>query len=249
MRMPEQNMHIVAIGGLLKGRRSLPLFQYLLNLSSKTRPAVGFIPTASGDAPRGLRRIGELFGRLNCRLSHLPLFDRTPDLKEFIAAQDVILVGGGNTKSMLAVWREWELPEILQHAWHSGKILAGWSAGAICWFDQGVTDSFADRLRPLDCLGFLPGSCCPHYTAEADRRPAYQALLRQAAIRPGLAIDDGAAIHFRGIQPWRIVAPPGLIGVRTVRFRRGAIEEVPMPLERVELKSRSTSQDRRTSRK
>ena len=231
----EDQRQIVAIGGLLPGRGSLPLLRYVLHLGRRRRPAIGFIPTASGDAPRSLRRIGALCARLNCRLSNLPLFDRTPDLKQYVAAHDIILVGGGNTKSMLAVWREWGLPEVLRDAWRSGTVLAGWSAGAICWFEQGLTDSFADRLRPLDCLGFLPGSCCPHYTAEIDRRPAYQALVRQNEIRPGLALDDGAAIHFRGAEPWRVVAPPGTMGVRTVRCRRGKIEEEPVPLERVEL--------------
>jgi len=233
--------HIIAIGGLLPGRGSLPLFRYVLKLARKKSPAVGFIPTASGDAPRSLRRIRDLFGRLDCRLSHLPFFDRTPDLQEFVAAQDVILVGGGNTKSMLAVWREWGLPDVLKRTWQSGKILAGWSAGAICWFQQGVTDSFSDRLRPLDCLGFLPGSCCPHYTAEAERRPAYHTLLKEGAIRPGLAIDDGAAIHFRGTQPSRVVAPPGSIGVHTVRCREGVVDEEPFLLKRVELKLRAIS--------
>jgi peptidase E len=233
--------HIIAIGGLLPARGSLPLLRYVVTLARQKKPAVGFIPTASGDAQRTLRRIGDLFGQLNCRLAHLPLFDRTPDLNAYIRAQDVILVGGGNTKSMLAVWREWGLPEILRGAWRSGTILAGWSAGAICWFQQGVTDSFADRLRPLDCLGFLPGSCCPHYTAEPDRRPAYHALVRRDEIRPGMAIDDGAAIHFRGTQPWRVVAPPGTIGVHLVRRRKAVIEEAPLPLERVELKLRSLS--------
>jgi peptidase E len=237
--VPDNERHIVAIGGLLPARGSLPLFRYVLKLARKKQPAVGFIPTASGDAPRSLRRIGDLLGRLDCRVSELPFFDRTPDLNEFITAQDVILVGGGNTKSMLAVWHEWGLLEVLKRDWRSGKVLAGWSAGAICWFQQGVTDSFADRLRSLECLGFLPGSCCPHYTAESDRRPAYHALLREGAIRSGLAIDDGAAIHFRGTQPWRVVAPPGTIGVHTVRWRKGVIEEAPLTLERVELEHRS----------
>jgi len=233
----ENEGHIIAIGGLLPARRSLPLFRYVLKLARRKAPAVGFIPTASGDAPQTLRRISSLLDRLDCRLSHLPLFDRTPDLETFIAGQDVILVGGGNTKSMLAVWKEWGLPEILQYSWRHGKILAGWSAGAICWFQQGVTDSFADSLRPLDCLGFLAGSCCPHYTAEPDRRPAYHALVRKNEIRPGLAIDDGAAIHFRGTRSWCVVAPPGTIGGRTVRCLNGAIEETPLPLRRVELKN------------
>jgi dipeptidase E len=230
-----KNSHIVAIGGLLPENGNLPLFQYLLDLAGKPQPAVGFIPTASGDAPESVRRIGDLCAKLHCRLSDLPLFDRTPNLEEYVAAQDVILVGGGNTKSMLAVWREWGLPELLRSAWHNGTILAGWSAGAICWFEQGVTDSFADRLRPLDCLGFLPGSCCPHYTAEADRRPAYHEFIRTNQMKAGIALDDGAAVYIRGTDPWRVVASPGSPGARKVYAGDGGIREELLALERIDL--------------
>jgi dipeptidase E len=95
----------------------------------------------------------------------LACFARTPDLKEVLLAQDMICVGGGNTKSLLAVWREWQLPALLRRAWLSGIVLAGVSAGAICWFEFGVTDSWANRLAGLPCLSFLPGTCCPHYDA------------------------------------------------------------------------------------
>ena len=118
---------------------------------------------------------------------------RTPELRDFVLEQDVIYVGGGNTRSMLAVWREWGLPELLREAWQAGSVLAGISAGALCWFEQGVTDSGADALYAIDGLGFLPGSCCPHYDGEADRRPGYRALLESGKIAPGLAIDDEAA--------------------------------------------------------
>ncbi len=231
----ENDSHIVAIGGLLPDDGSLALFQYLLDLTGKPEPAIGFIPTASGDAPESLHRIRDLCAKLRCRLSDLPLFDRTPDLEEYVAAQDLILVGGGNTKSMLAVWREWGLPDILQRAWRNGKILAGWSAGAICWFDEGVTDSYADRLRRLDCLGFLPGSCCPHYTAEAERRPAYHEFIRTNQMKAGIALDDGGAVHFRGTDPWRVVAPSGTLGARKVCADTGGIREEPLVLERIDL--------------
>jgi len=74
------------------------------------------------------------------------------------------------------------------------------SAGAICWFEQGVTDSFAGELRPLNCLGFLPGNCCPHYDGEADRRPSYHRLLASGAIAAGIAIEDWTGVHFKGIR-------------------------------------------------
>jgi dipeptidase E len=112
--------------------------------------------------------------------------------------QIIAMGGGGNTRSMLTLWREWGLDEIFRAAWNSGDILAGLSAGAICWFEQGVTDSVPGRLETLSCLGFLPGSCCPHYDGESDRRPAYHRLLSRGEILPGFGVDDGAALHFVG---------------------------------------------------
>jgi peptidase E len=113
-------------------------------------------------------------------------------------AQDIIYVGGGNTKSMLALWREWGLDEILHEAWYKGIVLAGLSAGAICWFEQGVTDSIPGQLNPLPCLGFLSGSCCPHYDGQTERRPAYHHLMNEGKITPGYGIDESAALHFIG---------------------------------------------------
>ncbi len=132
------------------------------------------------EIPRGFRSAWRQ-ARRTCRS-----FIEHPTLRRVVLAQDVVYVGGGNTKSMLAVWREWGLIEILKEAYGSGIVLGGQSAGAICWFEQGVTDSWADRLRPLDCMGFLPGSCCPHYDGEVERRPAYHALIQQGQIRSGL---------------------------------------------------------------
>ena len=111
-------------------------------------------------------------------------------------AQDVIYVGGGNTKSLLALWQAWELPSILREAYDRGIVLAGISAGANCWFEQGVTDSASPTIDVLPCLGFLPGSFCPHFDGEAERRPTFHRLLAEGHIVPGYAADDGAAFHF-----------------------------------------------------
>jgi peptidase E len=152
-------------------------------------------------------------------------------LRSYLLAQDVIYVGGGNTKSMLAVWREWGLPELLHEAWESGIVLAGISAGAICWFQQGVTDSFADRLRALDCLGFLRGSCCPHYSGEAERRPAYRRLVQQGEIAPGVAIDDGAALHYIDEQLHRVIASRRGVTAYQVYVAGAEVQEEPMPVK------------------
>jgi peptidase E len=130
---------------------------------------------------------------------------------------------------MLAVWRDWGLTGILKDAYDAGIVLGGQSAGAICWFEQGVTDSWADRLRPLDCLGFLPGSCCPHYDGEAERRPAYHALLAQAQIRPGYAIDDRVAAHFKDGRLVRIVSKKAGATAYHVTVDAGRVIEQPLP--------------------
>jgi dipeptidase E len=189
---------IVAIGG---GGFSMepdnPALDYfVVTLARRENPSVCFLATAAGDAESYIDSFYTSFRRLPCRPTHVPLFARTPDLKTVLLEQDVIYVGGGNTKSMLAVWREWEVPEVLRRAWESGTVLAGISAGAICWFETGVTDSWGAGLNPLPCLGFLPGACCPHYDGEPERRPAVHRLIEQGTIATTLALDDGAAAHF-----------------------------------------------------
>jgi dipeptidase E len=224
---------IIALGGggFSMEPENLALDRYILSQARVSEPAVTFLPTASGDSDNYVVRFYSAYRGLPCRPSHLPFFRRTPDLRSYLLAQDVIYIGGGNTKSMLAVWREWSLPEILREAWESGIVLAGVSAGAICWFEQGITDSFADQLRVLDCLGFLPGSCCPHYNGEAERRPAYQRLLHSGAIAPGFAIDDGAAIHFRNNQVHRVVASRKGVTAYRVHATGAEVQEESLPVE------------------
>ena len=218
-------------GGFSMEPENLALDRYVLAQARAETPAVAFIPTASGDADSYVLRFYAAFSTLGCHPTHLPLFRRTPDLRDYLLAQDVIYVDGGNTKSMLGVWREWGLPEVLREAWESGVVLAGISAGAICWFEQGLTDSFAGDLRVLSCLGFLAGSCCPHYDGEAARRPTLHRLLRTGEILPGLAVDDSAALHFRGAELHRVVASrPGVTAYR-VGVRNGAASEKPLPVE------------------
>lgn len=196
--MIEIRKQIVAIGG--GGFSSEPenpvLDLYLLDQAEASIPAVCFIPTASGDDPAYISAFYAAYNRYECKPSHLSFFSRTPDLRSLILGQDVIYVGGGNTRSMLAVWRDWGLVELLREACKSGVLLAGVSAGAICWFEQGLTDSYEDELTALDCLGFLGGSCSPHYDSEPDRRPAYHRFMMSNTVLPGYAVEDGAAAHF-----------------------------------------------------
>ena len=190
---------VIALGG---GGFSMepenPLLDlYVLQQSGKINPKICFIPTASGDSDNYISRYYNFFNKQICIPSHLSLFKpQTRDLESFILENDIIYVGGGNTKNLLILWKEWGLDTILRRAWEQGVVLAGISAGSICWFEEGVTDSFGDGLEPLTCLGFLKGSNCPHYDGELNRRPAYQNLVAKSKIKPGIATDDGVALHY-----------------------------------------------------
>ncbi len=205
--MNRDRRQIIALGGggFSTEPQNLALDVYILQQAQKPNPKICFVPTATGDAVRYVANFYRAYRQLQCIPSHLPFFERTPELRSLALDQDVIYIGGGNTKSMLAVWREWGFDEILQDAWQQGVVLAGISAGAICWFEQGVTDSFADELKVMNCMGFLKGSCCPHFDGEPERRPSFEKMLLEGRIRPGLAIDDCAAVHFVGDEILRVV--------------------------------------------
>jgi dipeptidase E len=226
---------IIAIGGggfsVEPGNPALEL--YVLAQARTRNPRICFIPTASGDPATYIAKFYAAFAKYRCRPAHLPLFERTPGLRDLLLAQDVIYVGGGNTKSMLAVWREWQLPKFLREAWSSGTVLAGISAGAICWFDAGVTDSWAGRLAPLRCLGLLPGACCPHYDGEKDRRPSTHNFLAKGPLPQTLALEDGVAAHFVGRKLLQVVtARDGAKAYRVSRRGRRLIE-TPLPVKRL----------------
>ena len=202
MTTPER--HIVALGG---GGFSetfgdvTPLDRFILSLTDAERPRVCFVGTASGDAATYVERFYASFTRIDCRPSHLPLFGPPyPDLPDALLEQDVIYVGGGSTANMLAVWRVHRVDRILRQAWERGVVLCGMSAGSLCWFEGGVTDSFGP-LRPLpDGLGLLPMTNCPHYDTEAERRPTYRRSVGDGSIGDGIAADDGVGLHFVGTE-------------------------------------------------
>jgi len=186
-------------GRALMEKRDDPLHQYTLSLTGKENPRVLFLGTATGDDPYYIVTFYETYHSDRCRPSHLRLFHITEvDLPSFILGHDVIHVGGGNTANMLDVWRRQGVDKLLHEAWQNGAVLTGGSAGAICWFEGGTTDSFGPALQPLnDGLGFLEGSLCPHYDA-AGRRPLYQQTLLNGELPGGYAIDNFAMLQFEG---------------------------------------------------
>ena len=225
----DEPRQIIAIGGLSPDSAPL-LFAYLVEQTGLRRPRVGFLPTASGDAESHLERFYALFGDLACEPAHLGLFGRVGEPEAFIRGQDLILVGGGNTKSMLGLWKEWQLDRLLGEAWQAGTVLAGFSAGAICWFEHALCDAWAEALRPIPGLGLLPGSCCPHFDGEPQRRPAYLEQVGSGAIPAGIAIDDDCAVHVRGTVASSIVTTRAEAGAYRVAPSAGSAEATPLEL-------------------
>lgn len=228
MAEPEQRRIIAMGGGGFWTEPSL-LDRFVLSQARSAHPRVCFVPTASGDSETYLTAFYRSYSALDCRLSDLTLFERTvADLESFVLAQDVIYVGGGNTASMLAVWRVHGLDRWLTRAWEQGVVMCGLSAGMNCWFEQSVTDSFgAHRLAALDDgLGLLGGSCCPHYDGEALRRGAYEHFVGSGELRDGYAADDHVALVFRGTELHEVVsAEPGAAAYRIERAAAGGVSE------------------------
>ena len=173
------------------------LLDYVLGLAPGRR--LLYVPTAGMEDPaRTVWWYERLHGR--AEMTHLHFFPWPPSgLRERTLDHDVILVTGGNTANAVAVWRTHGFDEILREAWLEGILLTGWSAGMICWFEYGVTDSFGPELAPMECLGFLPGSACPHYDGEERRRPVYTRLVAEG-LPPGVAADDDVALHYVGSE-------------------------------------------------
>ena len=200
--------NIIAIGG--GGFGANPgqgiIEEYILKQANKKTPRICFIPTATGDNEAYKVNFYSTFTNLDCHPSHLDFFKRTPNLNDLILEQDVIFVGGGNTKSMLAVWKEWGLNKILKKAYHNGVVMSGVSAGAICWFQNGITDSWASNLKLMPCLNFTKGTCCPHYDEEPERKPAVKKLLLLKKIKEVYALEGGSALHIKNEKIFKSVS-------------------------------------------
>ena len=173
------------------------LTRYLLGLARRPRPRVLFLGTASGDGAGYLLTFYQAFAGVDSEPSHLALFDRVvDDIDGLVISQDVVIVGGGNTANMLAIWRLHGVENALRKAYADGTVLSGWSAGCLCWFEGGITDSFTPNLGALrDGLAILSGSACPHYDSQEARRPVYAREIA-AGLPPGIALEDGVAARY-----------------------------------------------------
>jgi peptidase E len=232
---------IVAMGGggfmMDDGEPALDAFilELARGVRGRERPRVGWLGTASADSlPLWLRFQAAFAGR--AETTQLALFERTvEDIDAFVRAQDAWYVGGGNTASLLAVWRAHGVDRAMARAHDEGVVLAGLSAGAICWFESGTTDSYGPTLAPLHGgLGFVAGSCCPHYDGEATRRPTYHRLIADGTLPAGYAMDDDAAVVFDGSTLVEAVTGrDGALARRVERGPDGVVIETPLPMRRL----------------
>jgi peptidase E len=193
--------HVVAIGGgMMLPRAGTPYHvEHAIALSGKPAPRLCVLNQAVGDDPAYYLRFYDRLADSSAEVRHLALFPmpNVADPEDFLLSQDIIFVGGGSVANMIAVWRVHGIDQILRKAWHAGIVLAGGSAGGICWFEGGTTDSFGAELRPFhDGLGMLAGSFCPHYNSEPQRRPLYKQLVSDGTLPGGLACEDGVGVHY-----------------------------------------------------
>ena len=195
-------------GGFTMEPEASLLDDYVLSLAPAREPRICLLPTAGGDSEEQIRRFSIAFGDRLCEPSHVSLFrlgQRPVSLRDHLLAQDVIYVGGGSMINLLALWRAHGLDEILRDAWQAGIVLAGLSAGSMCWFESGITSSHG-RPTPAPGLGFLPGSNSVHYDGEPERRPVYLEAVASGALPPGYGVDDGVGLLFRGTRLAEAVA-------------------------------------------
>jgi dipeptidase E len=194
-------------GGFTAGSADPALDELVLRLTQTARPRVCLLPTAGGDSEHQIRRFYETYGDRLCEPSHISLFrlGREPvPVREHLTAQDAIYVGGGSMVNLLAIWRAQGIDDILREAWQAGVVLAGLSAGSMCWFEWGISTG-SGQPAPVRGLGFVPGSNSVHHESEPSRRPVYLEAVRTGELPPGHAVDDGAALIVRGTTVSEVV--------------------------------------------
>lgn len=225
--------HIVSGSGgfqYIDGRmRFGPLVRYTIELSGKRRPRVAYLATAVGDNPQRISGFYNACSNEAVCASHLELFPspNQQSIKEYLLSQDIIWVGGGSVVNLLAVWEAHKIGEMLKAAWNEGVILAGQSAGSICWFIGGTTDSFGMGVHPVtNGLGFLPYSNEVHYDSDVNRRQLFHQLIQKGDLPMGFAADDGVNLHFLNTELKDVISDlPGKKAYKVYRDDSGNVSE------------------------
>jgi dipeptidase E len=212
--------------------------RYMAQLTGKPRPKLLYLPTASGDSQPGIINWYRACAPLNVEAGHQISFiastQQSRGWDEVLLAVDGIVCSGGNTLNQQVIWKAHGIDVILRQAWDRGIVLGGASAGSLCWFEEGTTDSRPKELSTVQCLGFLKGSHCPHYDAEPGRRPLYHKLIGSGAMKPGYACDNDAGIYFEDNTVKRVVATRADADVFHVSLVDGQVVEKKLPAERID---------------
>ena len=194
--MGQNQKKIIAIGGGgFTHRSDEVLDKFVIDQCKKKQINFGFLPTASEDNKDKIKLFYSELGKYNIQLSHFELCSSSNGFEEWLIAQDIIYIGGGNTKFMIKVWEDNNLIKVFKDAYNSGIILSGISAGAVCWFDWILSDSAGPGYNPLRGINILSGSCTPH-SSVPERMTQYQLDIKNSKLPPGIAIDDGVAVLF-----------------------------------------------------
>ncbi len=202
------------------------LDKYVLDLVPKKRPKICFMGTASNDGKEYRDMFYNFFEQMQCEPSHLALTHPPRNIESFIMDKDIIHVGGGNTKLIIETWKKFGVDKMMRRAWNAGVILTGMSAGAICWFQDGITNPAPGSLSRLPCLGLLSGSFCPHYEDREELKREYHKLILDGSIGEGFGVEDGAALHFADSQLIRVVTSrPTANAYRVRKVRNKIVEE------------------------
>lgn len=211
--------------------------RYMAALTGKPRPRLCYLPTASADSPEGIiswfRSCAPLNAEAYAQESFIASSTQKQSWEEVLLSMDGIVVSGGNTLNQQAIWKAQGIDLVLRQAWDRGIVLGGASAGSLCWFEEGTTDSRPKELTIVKCLGFLKGSHCPHYDKEADRRPLYQKLIGSGEMKPGYACDNDAGIYFEDNTVRRVVSARAEAKVYYVSVAAGKVVEKELEAEHI----------------
>ena len=231
---PADNRKILIAGG---GFRTTFL-RYMASLTGKERPKLCYLPTASADRESGIIRWYENCAPLNVvpsvQASFINSNRMTRTFEEVLLSVDGIVVSGGNTLNQQAIWKAHGIDKILREAWDRGIVLGGASAGSLCWFEEGTTDSRPKELTVVKCLGFLKGSHSPHYDGEANRRPTYHRMIKSGEMKPGYACDNNAGIYFEDNEVARVVHTRAEAKVYYVSLQGEEVVERELEAEMIE---------------
>ena len=206
--------------------------EYLLARSPAKNPKICWLGPASGESAAGFEAFARGMEDYPCQVRHFNIYQpATLDFTDYLMGMDIVFVGGGSTKNMMALWREWDFDKALRAAWQAGVVMSGGSAGLICWFQSGLTDSYPKVLAPVRGLGFLPGSANPHYHIRPDRVTRYQRFIADGSLdSPGLALDQDVGVLYHGTDMVELVSTKKEAGAWRLTRTATGFEEKPLPV-------------------